>query len=57
MLKEASKRDGVPSFALGADFADSDINIEKIMHTADQNMYQNKAEYYETTPGADRRRR
>ena len=56
-LKEISRIAGEPSFALGADFAASDINIEKIMHTADQNMYKNKAEYYENTPGADRRRR
>jgi hypothetical protein len=27
------------------------------LHTADQNMYKNKAEYYSNTPGADRRRR
>ena len=56
-LKEISRIAGEPSFSLGADFAASDINIEKIMHTADQNMYKNKAEYYESTPGADRRRR
>ena len=56
-LKEVSRIAGEPSFALGADFSDSDIGIERILHTADQNMYKNKAEYYSNTPGADRRRR
>ena len=56
-LKAVSRIAGEPSFALGADFAGSDIDIERILHTADQNMYKNKAEYYSNTPGADRRRR
>ena len=56
-LKAVSRIAGEPTFALGADFAGNDIDIEKILHTADRNMYRNKAEYYSNTPGADRRRK
>ena len=54
-LRSVSRVEGEPSFSLGADFADKDVDIEGIMHSADKNMYRNKAEYYSSTPGADRR--
>ena len=36
-------------------FEDTDKDIGKIMHIADQNIYRNKAEYYEANPDKDRR--
>ena len=56
-LNSVSKIDGEPTFALGAHYEDSDKDISKIMQTADQNMYHNKAEYYTANPHLNRRNR
>ena len=49
--------EGEPTFALGASYASEDIKIDRIMHIADTNMYKDKADFYTSHPGADRRRR
>ncbi len=54
-LRSLSRVEGEPAFALGADYDDKDMDIRRIMHAADTNMYENKAEYYELNPDADRR--
>ncbi len=54
-MKAVSRVKGEPAFALGANFDDGDMDIKAIMHIADQNMYKNKAEYYEMNPELDRR--
>ena len=46
---------GEAAFALGAHYDDKEKDISKVMHIADQNMYINKAEYYEANPELDRR--
>ena len=56
-LDSVSKIEGEPTFALGAHYEDTDKNIGKIMQTADQNMYHNKAEYYTANPPLNRRSR
>ena len=56
-LKSLSRLEGEPTFALGAHFEESDKDITRIMHIADQNMYRNKAEYYAANPQLNRRRR
>ncbi len=54
-LRALSAVEGEPSFALGAHYDDTEMNIKKTMRIADSNIYENKAEYYESHPGADRR--
>lgn len=54
-LASLSRVEGEPAFALGAHYEDENIDVAKIMQTADSNMYRNKAEYYESNPDADRR--
>ena len=56
-LKASAGAEGEPSFAVGSCYCDKDINIKKIMKTADAEMYKNKAEFYEKNPKADRRGR
>ena len=56
-LKALSRIEGEPTFALGASYASEDIKIDRIMHIADTNMYKDKADFYTSHPGADRRRR
>ena len=54
-LRSLSRIEGEPTFALGAHYDDTSKDIIKIMHTADKNMYINKAEYYEANPQLNRR--
>ncbi len=56
-LKSLSRMKGEPSFAVGAHFDDNRENIRNTMKIADQNMYRDKAEYYESNPDMNRRRR
>ncbi len=46
-LRSLSRAEGEPTFALGAHYEDKDKSIGRIMNMADQNMYRDKAEYYE----------
>nr|MCR5356414.1 GGDEF domain-containing protein [Lachnospiraceae bacterium] len=54
-LESLSRVPGEPTFALGAHYDDKEKDIGKIIHIADQNMYKNKAQFYETNPEYDRR--
>ncbi|MCR5687002.1 MAG: sensor domain-containing diguanylate cyclase [Lachnospiraceae bacterium] len=54
-LETLSRIEGEPAFAVGAHYEEKAQNIGKIMNTADENMYRNKAEYYEQHPEMDRR--
>ena len=54
-LRSLSRVEGEPSFALGAHYDGTEMNIKKTMRIADSNMYENKAEYYQLNPGKDRR--
>ncbi len=56
-LKSISRLEGQPTFALGAHYEDREKDIAKIMHIADQNMYKNKADYYQSNPNLNRRKR
>lgn len=49
-LESLSRVPGEPTFALGAHYDDKEKDIGKIIHIADQNMYKNKAQFYETNP-------
>ena len=44
------------SFAIGTAFVTGKYDISRAMHTADENMYKDKAEYYRLNPDKDRRR-
>ncbi|MCR5508737.1 MAG: GGDEF domain-containing protein [Lachnospiraceae bacterium] len=54
-LRSLSRVKGEPAFAIGAYYDDTGMDINRIMHIADKNMYRDKADYYETNPDADRR--
>lgn len=54
-LRAISDGEGRVSFALGSVWSDSDFNIKKSMHEADELMYEDKEEYYRKYP--DRRYR
>ncbi len=55
-LKALSRIQGEPTFALGAHYEESLKEISRIMAVADQNMYRDKAEYYESNPHLKRRK-
>ena len=54
-LKSVSRVEGEPTFAVGGYYDDTGMDINKIMHIADTEMYRNKAEFYESNPNMDRR--
>lgn len=45
------------SFAVGSVYVSGEYDIRKVMHTADENMYQDKQEYYRLHLDKDRRRK
>ena len=55
-LRALSRVQGEPTFALGAHYEESLKEIGKIMSVADQNMYRDKADYYESNPHLKRRK-
>ena len=54
-LKSLSRIAGEPSFALGACYDDTGMEMEEIMHKADTEMYRNKADFYDQNPQINRR--
>ena len=46
-LHKVSESPDSPSFAIGSVFSDKETDIRKMMQTADELMYQNKAQYYD----------
>ena len=54
-LKSVARIKGEASFAAGAHFEDTDRDISKVMTIADENMYHDKAEYYELNPELKRK--
>ncbi len=55
-LKALSALEEGSSFAVGAHYDDVEKDITAVMQTADQNMYRNKADYYNSNPKLNRRR-
>ena len=46
-LHKVSESPDSPSFAIGSVFSNKETDIRKMMQTADELMYQNKAQYYD----------